>query len=561
MKTKKDGVVLKWVFKVSGPALWWTVLFTVLRILQGASCIYYAYIMGQVINCAQYGLKDDFFKNLWLFIGLVIITLIFQASGRYLAEKSKSILEKSFRVHAFSELLQRDYARISRTHTGEWMNRITSDCNVVTQAVSTIVPEVAGMLVRMLGAFFALVQIVPNISLILIPSTILLGLCSYLLRRKLKNLHGKMQEADGQSRSFMQEQLSSLLVVRAFTQEGATSQKASERMGEYVKARMRRFHAVNFSYTCLSLILNGAQVLGIGICGWSILKGTMSYGTMSSVLYLINLMENPLTNISGYLSQYYSMLASAERLMEIEEYVSDMKAEPLSQEDIHSYYCQEFESVGFTDVSFAYAEDKENVVLDKLSMNIRKGEFVSFTGESGCGKSTAIKLLLSLYPLDSGCIYLRDIKGNEQPLDASWRRLFAYVPQGNQLISGTIREMLTFGDKELMKQEERLRSALEIACANSFVSELPDGLDTVLGERGSGLSEGQMQRLSVARAILSNRPILLLDEATSALDGPTEEQLLKNLRAMTERTVLIITHREAALAVCDKQIHFQNNLG
>ena len=144
-------------------------------------------------------------------------------------------------------------------------------------------------------------------------------------------------------------------------------------------------------------------------------------------------------------------------------------------------------------------------------------------------------------------------------MDSSWRGLFAYVPQGNQLISGTIRETITFSDPELMPQEEPLYRALEIACADEFVRNLPNGLDTVLGERGSGLSEGQMQRLSIARAVLSGRPILLLDESTSALDAATEEQLLKTLRAMTNHTVLIITHREAALNFCDKRIHFNKH--
>ncbi len=560
MNSKKDLPVLKWIIRVSKPALGWTAFLTFLRILQGISCILYAYMMGQVINCAQYGLKEAFFKNLWLFIGLVIITLILQASGRYIQEKSVGILEKAFRVHSFSELLQRQFAYVSRVHTGEWMNRITSDCSVVTQAVSTIIPEMAGILVRILGAFIVLLQIIPNVTFLLIPGTILLGVCSYVLRKWLKKFHGKMREADGKSCSFMQEQLSSLLVVRAFTQEAASGQKATERMSDYVKARMKRFHIVNLSYTSLSVILNSAQVLGIGICGWSILRGVMSYGTMSSVLYLINLMETPLTHISGYLSQYYSMLASAERLIEIENCAPDMQAEPRSQKEVQHYYQEELKSFGFSDVSFSYEDDKDNIVLEQFSMEIQKGDFVAFTGESGCGKSTAIKLFLSLYPLDSGYAYLRDSDGDEQRLDASWRRLFAYVPQGNQLISGSIREMLTFGDQDLMDQEDRLRAALEIACASSFVYDLPDGLDSMLGERGSGLSEGQMQRLSVARAILSDRPILLLDEATSALDGPTEEQLLKNLRAMTDRTVLIITHRDAALAVCDKQIHFKQPL-
>lgn len=555
MKAKNDFAVIQWICRISGRSLWWTALLTLLRILQGLTCILYAYIMGKVINCAQYAQKEDFFKYLWLFVILVVITLIQQASGRYVMEKSKTALDKAFRVHTFSELLQRDYSRISSTHTGEWMNRITSDCSVVTQAVGTIVPEVAGILVRMLGAFIALLQIVPNITLILIPGTIILGLFSYVLRKWLKRLHRNMQQADGKVRSFMQEQLSSLLVVRAFTQEKAATEMSGKRMDDYVRAHMRRFHVVNLSYTSLSIILNGAQVLGIGFCGWRILQGAMSYGTMSSVLYLINLMESPLTNFSAYLSQYYSMLASAERLIEIEEYEPDRKSPPVPQDTIQKYYTQELASLGLSQVCFSY--NQETPVLKDLSINIEKGDFVSFTGESGCGKSTAMKQFLSLYTLDSGYAYLRSADGTEQPLDASWRGLFAYVPQGNQLMSGTIREMLAFWDADLMQQEDRIRAALEVACADSFVYDLPDGLDTVLGERGSGLSEGQMQRLSVARAILSNRPILLLDEATSALDGATEVQLLQNLRAMTDRTVLIITHREAALAVCDKQIHFQ----
>lgn len=558
MKKLKDRAVVKWIFQVSGSALWWVFLLAVLRFLQGVSCILYAYTLGEVVNCAQFGLKDEFYRQLCRFIVLVVITVVLQASGRYVQEKGKSVLDKRFRIHVFSQLLRRDFASVTRTHTGEWMNRIISDCNVVTSAVSSIVPELIGICVRVVGAFFALLKLVPKVTLLLIPCSIILGVLATGLRRFLKTLHKNMQQADGRARSYMQEQLSSLLVLRAFTQENAAKQSAEERTDEYIKARMRRFQVVNFSYTTLSTILNGAQVLGIGFCGWSILKGTMSYGTMSAVLYLINLMETPLANTSGYLSQFYSMLASAERMIEIEEFALDSENTAHSQDIIHQYYKDTFDSFGLEDVSFTYADDKENLVLDHLSLSVSKGDFVAFTGESGCGKSTALKLFLALYPLDSGHAYLQDTDGCRKKLDASWRGLFAYVPQGNQLISGTIREMLAFGDKALMEQETQLRTALKIACADGFVDELPDGLDTVLGERGSGLSEGQMQRLSVARALLSDRPILLLDESTSALDGATEEQLLKNLRAMTDRTVLIITHREAALAICNKRIHFKN---
>ena len=179
-------------------------------------------------------------------------------------------------------------------------------------------------------------------------------------------------------------------------------------------------------------------------------------------------------------------------------------------------------------------------------------------GHSGCGKSTVLKLLMSIYQLDSGERYLIDTDG-EKTLSAEWHRMFAYVPQGNQLMSGTIREVVAFADKADMQNDERINQALHIACADEFVSELDGGIDTLLGERGTGLSEGQMQRIAIARAIFSDSLILLLDEATSALDADTEKRLLQNLRSMTDKTVVIVTHRPAALEICDRVIDFGNN--
>ena len=170
-----------------------------------------------------------------------------------------------------------------------------------------------------------------------------------------------------------------------------------------------------------------------------------------------------------------------------------------------------------------------------------------------------MKLLLSLYPLSGGDAWVHTEAGEKLPLDSRWRGLFAYVPQGNLLLSGTIRESLAFFDKALMAQDEKIHQALTVACAEEFVKELPLGIDTPLGEGGSGLSEGQMQRLSIARAVLSQRPILLLDEATSALDAKTEQQLLTNLRAMTDRTVVIITHRETVAGCCDGIVSFETD--
>ena len=169
-----------------------------------------------------------------------------------------------------------------------------------------------------------------------------------------------------------------------------------------------------------------------------------------------------------------------------------------------------------------------------------------------------LRLILALLCPQSGEGTLSSISADGSseslPLTASARKLFSYVPQGNHLMTGTLREVICFGDEEKMKQEEKIREALKLACADEFVANLKDGLDTPLGERGSGLSEGQTQRIAIARAIFSDHPILILDEATSSLDGDTEQQLLKNLRSMTDKTVLIVTHRPAALDFCDRQI-------
>lgn len=556
MKRKINPSALKWVWTISGKAKIWPAVQSLVRLAQGGIAIVYAYSLGKVVDAAASGSMDLFFKEFKLFALYNITSILLLMLNRYLAEMSKNALEKAFRMQVFSQLLRRNYGQISRIHTGEWMNRITSDTNVIANAVSTIIPETLGASARIAGALIALLQIIPQIAFYLIPGGILIAAVSLLMQKKLKQLHKTVQHTEGKTYSFMLERLSSLLVIHSFTKENASREMAGQRIDQQNTVRLRRAHFSIFCNAALGGAMVTAQILGIGMCGLGILNKTISYGMMSTVLYLVNMLETPLKGISGYISQYYGMLASAERLMEIETYELDSPSAPVPQEEVNRYYAQQFDAFGLEHADFAYEDGEGTEVLQDFSLMVRKGEFVAFTGESGCGKSTSLKVLLNLFPLRSGNVYRQDTDGTRHPLDAPWRGLFAYVPQGNQLISGTIRETVTFSDPNLVEQDEKIYKALQIACADTFVRELPNGLDTVLGERGSGLSEGQMQRLSVARAILSERPVLLLDEATSALDSATEEQLLKNLRAMTNRTVLIITHREAALDFCDKRIHF-----
>jgi len=292
------------------------------------------------------------------------------------------------------------------------------------------------------------------------------------------------------------------------------------------------------------------------MCCWGILENTMTYGTMSAVLYLVNMLEGPMANMSSFVPAYYAMIASAERLMEVESYPEDTRETPATQEEVRQLYDEAFSYLGLENACFAYEDDPSNAVLQGLNIRLEKGQFLAFTGESGCGKTTTLKVLLSLYPLDSGSRFVQCADGSRLELSARWRSLFAYVPQGNQLTYGTLRQTLTFSDPELMGREAQIWQALRVACAEGFVKDLPEGLDTQLGERGTGFSEGQMQRIAIARALLTQRPILLLDEATSALDPATEAQVMQQLRAMTDRTVLLVTHRESILPYCDATVHF-----
>ena len=364
--------------------------------------------------------------------------------------------------------------------------------------------------------------------------------------------------------SFLQEQLESLMILRVFSMENRTLQEAAQKMKQHKAARIKRNHLSNLCSFGFGVTVDAGYLLSAVYCGYGILQGNITYGTFTAVLQLVGQIQSPFAGITGVVPQYFAMIASAERLMEAEQYPEDGSGASLPAGKIRRFYEEQFESLGLQNASFSYQNAdrdgpsaEEVHVIDHLDLEIRKGEYVAFTGRSGCGKSTLFKLLMCLYPLDAGRRYLRARKNGkteEYPLTALWRGLFAYVPQGNQLMSGTIREVVAFGDPSAMAQDDRLLRALQVACADSFVLKGERGLDAQLGERGAGLSEGQMQRIAIARAVFSDRPILILDEATSALDEETEQRVLQNLKKMTDKTVLLITHRPAALRICDREI-------
>lgn len=542
-KTNKSA--LHFINEVAGKGRLYIIFLLLVQMVLGISSVFYALLLRGLIDGAVAHDSSKMITYCILFAALVAGQIALRAVLRFLEEYAKATYENEFKSRLFAGLLTHNYGAVTATHSGEWMNRLTSDTVVVSEGLATIVPGVAGMITKMVGALVIILIMEPRFAYILVPGGVLLVLLSYIFRKQLKKLHKQMQEKDGLVRIFLQEHLGSLMIVKAFGKEKDSLTEAESHMSEHKKARMRKNHFSNVCNIGFGAVMNGAYVFGAVYGAFGIYNGTMTYGTFMAMLQLISQIQNPFANITGYLPKYFAMLASAERLMEIEAYKKD---EVRAGDEVYNVDNSTF---GLSHVDFTYlppviteGDAIMPIVLKDYSLMIRKGEFVAFTGPSGCGKSTVLKLMMGLYTVDAGEVYGCD------------RLMFAYVPQGNQLMSGSIRDIITFSDKDKTGDEVGIYRALHIACADGFIAELEHGIDTLLGERGMGLSEGQMQRLAIARAIYSDRPVLLLDEATSALDAGTEEAVLENLRSMTDKTVIIVTHRPAALKLCDRQVVF-----
>lgn len=538
---------LIWIVKALNKRKWMVGLLTIIQSVMAISGIVFALLMRSVIDNAV--LKDyaAFWRAVVALVILICLQILLRFCNRFVEEDTHAAIENRLRQKSLQGILQMEFSRVKEYHTGELMNRITSDVAIISDGAVTLVPSLAAMALRIIGVLLVMGTIDWRIALVFLLAGCMIAALSILPRKWQKKLHKKVQEADGEVKSYLQESLESLLVIHAFGCEEKIESTSVEKMRQHRCIRRKRTNLFNVMGSGLRLCIQCGYLFGLAWCGVGIMEGKITYGTLTAVIQLIGQIQTPFANIGSTLPKYSSMLASAERLMEITEQTEHLKQtdETMSREEVY----QKMQSICFENVSFAY--DTDRTVLKNESFDVQKGEFVALIGSSGIGKSTIMKLLLSVYQPQEGEIRIQTEEGT-LALSQLPSGMFAYVPQGNYLMSGSIWEVVGFAETSDTIDRSRVEEACKAACAHEFISELPNGYDTVLGERGDGLSEGQMQRLAVARAVYSGCPILLLDEATSALDANTERRMIMSLKQMSDYTVFLVTHRKEVWELCDR---------
>ncbi len=540
----KKSLSASWVWRVARPDIWRILLLAVISGGLSLGYVVFALLSQQVIDIAT----GEIVGSLWLSGGAMLGMLVLQGGLNVLYSHLNVWVNGRVEIRikdlVFGRLFTKRWQEVSRYHSGDLLNRLTSDSQVVVNGIVTIVPRLVSLVTRLIACLVVLLTMDGRFTLLMLGLGGLMLLGSRLYGRKMKKLHKECQHLDGEARSFMQEGVENWMVIQSFGGDEATRRRLGKRLWRHFAAKLRRSHWSNLSHAAMYLLFSGSYY---GALLWGAVRlaaGSLSFGTLTAFLQIVSQIRTPFMNMSGILPQYYNMLASAERLMELEQLPEEPRC-PLPAPVTTLY--ENMTCLRVEDVHFAY--DAEHPVLTGASLTVQKGEFVALVGFSGIGKSTLFKLLLGFCTPSEGSVSLLT---DEQavPLGADTRPLFAYVPQQNMLLSGTIRENIAFCNADAT--DEAVWAAAEVADVAEAIRQLPDGLNTALGERGAGLSEGQIQRLAIARAVLSGAPILLLDEATSSLDEATEERVLRHLRALPGRTCLCISHRPAALELCDR---------
>lgn len=441
-------------------------------------------------------------------------------------------------------ILRSEWHGKERFHSGDIINRLEGDVGNVVGFLTETIPSTLSVLAMFLGAFFYLFSMDALLAVLIIVMLPIFILVSKVYIKQMRKLTRKVRDSDSKVQSVLQETVQNRMIIKTLESDSFMVDKL-----ENTQSELRHNVVKRTIFSVISnLILNFGFALGYLIAFlWSAMRmynHTLSFGGMTAFLQLVAKIQGPARSLTKLVPAFVSVFTAAERLMELEENPLEEQGDPIEMDSP----C----GVRLDDVSYAYT-DEDGDVVKNLTFDFYPGSCTAVLGETGAGKTTLVRMILALIKPRSGNAVIYN-KEKEHALSPLLRCNFVYVPQGNTLLSGTIRENLRLGRVEAT--EEDMNEALKQACAD-FVFSLPQGIDTICSESGGGLSEGQAQRIAIARALLRKGSIMLFDEATSALDPDTERQLLKNILEKRDKTIIFITHRPAVVDYCDQSLHIE----
>ena len=475
--------------------------------------------------------------------GMLLGSAAMQAAASRIAAVINIRVQNGIQAEVYDRMLRTDWASLEQFRSGDLLNRLNTDVTSVSGGVTGLLPSFVTAAVQFLGSLMIILCYDPVMALIALIGAPLSVLCSRTLVRRMRSYNRRMKDISSEVMSFHEDSLRNLTSIKAFGIMDGFRDRMCAMQGKYRETYLdyNRFSVIaGFVMSIVGLLVSA------GCFGWGVYRlwtHAISYGAMMMFLQLTTMLRSAFSSLIGLVPTAVSITTSAGRLMAI----ADLPEEPGARERVS---VPEPCTVELRDVTFAYPGGEP--VLEHVDFRARPGEVVALTGASGEGKTTMIRLMLGLVRPEDGSVCLTGADGRCLPVTAATRTAFSYVPQGNTVFAGTIADNLRMVRPEATDAE--LIAALETACAYDFVRQLPDGIYARTGELGHGLSEGQAQRIAVARAVLRGAPVLLLDEATSALDEATEQRMLENLmHSGRVQTCVLITHRAATAERCPRR--------